>query len=333
MKMLFANCLFFLSFCLFTTIAVAQKLSPAIEKDLAQREDSLKELSRKMVFGENASDRFRADSNFTRMLVRALQKPNSFYYNFDSVNIAKLYAPDSSFRIFTWQMKRDEYIVLQKGAIQMNTPDGSLKLFRLQDNSMFESKPLDSVRTNLKWIGAIYYKMIMKEYNNKKYYTLIGFDDFSISSNKKWIDVLHFDETGQPVFGGPFFSYKNDTGKNKRPIQARFSIEFKKEARAYVNYDPELDLIIVDHLASETDEPEKKFTYVPDGDYEGFKWEKGQWVHIDKIFNQALKDGEFPQEALLYDDAGKANEKKLEESSRKTMEKKTPVKKKSGGNN
>ncbi len=310
----------------------AQRLTASAEKELLLKEDTLKELSRKMVFSENAVDRFRGDSIFTRTLVRALQKNNSFYFPFDSVNIAKIYAPDSSFRIFTWQLKRDEYIVLQKGAIQMNTPDGSLKLFRLQDNSMFTSKPLDSSRTNLNWIGAIYYKIIMKQHENKKYYTLSGFDDFSVSSNKKWIDVLHFDGTGQPVFGGPFFSYKNDTGKNKRPVQARFAIEFKKEAKAYLNYDPELDLIIVDHLTSESDEPEKKFTYIPDGDYEGFKWENGQWLHINKLFNQALKDGEFPKEALLYDDAGKADEKKLDDASRKNMEKKPAPKKKSGGN-
>ena len=202
----------------------AQKISPLAEKDFSVREDSLKELSRKMVFSENAVDRFRSDSIFTKTLVRALQKTNSFYFPFDSVNVAKLYAPDSSFRIFTWQLKRDEYIVLQKGAIQMNTPDGSLKLFRLQDNSMFTSKPLDSSRSNLNWIGAIYYKIILKEYNKKKFYTLLGFDDLSVNSNKKWIDVLHFDDNGQPVFGGPFFSYKNDTGKNRRPVQARFAI-------------------------------------------------------------------------------------------------------------
>ena len=332
MKKLFSICLFSACLSLVATGLQAQKISPSAEKEFLAKEDSLKELSRKMVFSENAVDRFRSDSIFTRTFVRALQKTNSFYFPFDSVNIAKLYAPDSSFRIFTWQLKRDEYIVLQKGAIQMNMPDGSLKLFRLQDNSMFTKKPLDSTRSNLNWIGAIYYKIIMKQHNNKKYYTLIGFDDFSVSSNKKWIDVLHFDEAGQPVFGGPFFSYKNDTGKNKRPIQARFAIEFKKEAKAYLNYDPELDLIIVDHLASESDEPEKKFTYVPDGDYEGFKWENGQWLHIDKLFNQALKDGEFPKEALLYDDAGKADEKKLEEASKKNMEKKPAPKKKSGGN-
>lgn len=234
-------------------------------------------------------------------------------------------------------MKKDEYVILQKGAIQMNMPDGSLKLFPLFDNSMFTKNPIDSIRNRNNWIGAIYYKAIMKEYKGKKYYTLIGFDDFSVASNKKWMEVLSFDAKGEPVFGGPYISFKEDS--IKRPVQSRFSIEYKKEARTLFNYDPELDLIIVDHLISESDEPEKKSTYVPDGDYEAFKWKEGQWVHIDKIFNEQLKDGEFPREALLYDDEGNADEGKLEESSRKNSGKKattpvkkpTPPKKKTGG--
>lgn len=306
----------------------SQKLTAATKKELSRKEDSLKEVSRKMVFSAEAPERFRSDSQFVRMLIRALKLPYSFYYNFDSLNISKVVAPDSSFRIFTWQLKKDEYVILQKGAIQMNTKDGSLKLFPLFDNSMFTSKPLDSVRNRNNWIGAIYYKMIQKEHNGKKYYTLIGFDDFSVNSNKKWMEVLHFDNAGEPVFGGPFISFKEDSVK--RPIQARYAIEYKKEAKTFFNYDPELDLIIVDHLVSESDEPEKKFTYVPDGDYEAFRWKDGQWVHIDKLFHEKLKDGEFPREALLFDDAGNANEGQLEEASKRNADKnppKPPVKK------
>jgi hypothetical protein len=320
--------------------ASAQKLSAAAKKQLALKEDSLAIISRKMVFSENAAERFRSDSIFVRTLIRALLVPNSFYYSFDSLNVSKVYAPDSSFRIFTWQMKKDEYVIMQKGAIQMNTPDGSLKLFPLFDYSMFTPKPDDSVRTRQNWIGAIYYKAIMKEYQGKKYYTLIGFDDFSINSNKKWMEVLHFNAAGEPVFGGPFISFKEDS--LKKPTLNRFSIQYKKEAKTYFNYDPELDLIIVDHLVSETDEPEKKFTYVPDGDYEAFRWKDGQWVHIDKLFNQQLKDGDFPREQLLFDDEGNADERKLEEASRKNVENSekktppkkttTPPKKKTGGN-
>ena len=131
-----------------------------------------------IVNAENAADRFRSDSQFVRMLVRTLRAKNSFYYPFDSLEtISRLYAPDSSFRILTWQYKIDDYLYLQEGAIQVNQPDGSLKLFPLFDVSMFTSTPLDSVRTRRNWIGAIYYRIIEKTYGGNKYYTLLGFDD------------------------------------------------------------------------------------------------------------------------------------------------------------
>jgi hypothetical protein len=72
-------------------------------------------------------------------------------------------------------------------------------------------------------------------------------------------------------------------------------------------------MILVDHLISETDEPEHKWTYIPDGDSEGFKWDNGKWVHIDKVFNLKLKDGEAPVGDPLLDIKGNRNEKKLQE--------------------
>lgn len=296
----------------------AQKLSAADRAILGKKEDSLKEFSTRMVFDSLAANRFRSDSQFVRTFVRALVTKNSFYYPFDSLNISRLYAPDSSFRIFTWQMKKDEYVYMQKGAIQVPTKDGSLKLFPLFDVSMFTKNPMDSARTARNWIGAIYYRIILKEHNGKKYYTLLGFDDFSVNSNKKWMEVLTFNQNGEPVFGGPFFSYKNDSVR--KAVQPRFSIEYKKEAKTFLNYDPEIDVILVDHLVSESDEPEKRWTMVPDGDYEAFKWQNGQWVHINKLFNQMLKDGDFPKDALLMDDAGNVNERQLEEQSKRNLE-------------
>ena len=319
---------------LMSQVTHAQGWSVSEKKEIAKKEDSLKALSKLIVFGSNPAISLRADSNFIRTFVRALKIKNSFYYPFDSVSISKLYSPDSSFRIFTWQWQKDEYVYMQRGAIQMRTPDGSLKLFPLHDVSMFTRKPNDSVRTANNWIGAIYYKIIQKEYQGKQYYTLLGFDDYSVSSNKKWMDVLTF-QNGQPVFGGSYFSFKDDTVK--RPDMSRFSIEYKKEAKTFFNYDPENDLIIYDHLISEDDEPNRKESLVPDGDYEGFKWVNGQWLHVEKVFNFKLKDGQFPVDEKLFDDAGNPDEEKLQKSSEKNLdkkqqsEKKPPVKKPGGG--
>src|SRR3954468_783332 len=103
-----------------------------------KQQDSLKSLADNIVNAPEANQRFRSDSSFIRMLVRSLKIPHSFYYPFDSLlTISKLYAPDSSFRIFTWQIKKDVYVFLQRGAIQMRTSDGSLKLTPLHDVSMF----------------------------------------------------------------------------------------------------------------------------------------------------------------------------------------------------
>jgi hypothetical protein len=311
---------------LFLSQVSGQSLSVSDTKQLVKKEDTLRFFADSMINAESPASRFRADSNFVRTLVRALKINNSFDYPFESLKtVSRLYSPDSVFRIFTWQMKKDEYVLLQKGAIQTKTRDGSLKLFPLFDVSMFTGKPEDSVRNRNNWIGAIYYKIIMKEHNGKKYYTLLGFDDFSISSNKKWMEVLTFNANGEPVFGGPYISFKNDT--IKKPVQARFNIEYKKEAGTVFNYNPEMDMIIFDHLISETDQPDKKDTFIPDGDFEGFKWENGQWVHVYKIFDFKLEDGAFPKEATILDDAGNIDEKQLEEASQRNMERKNPPKK------
>ncbi len=313
--------------CLFgigSRLSAQSHLPPAAEANFQQREDTIKRFAYNIVNAETPESRFRADSQFIRSLVRVLKLPYSFYYPFDSLQtISRLYAPDSSFRIFTWQFKKDNFIYLQEGAIQMNQPDGSLKLFPLFDASMFTANPLDSVRTRSNWIGAIYYRIVEKTWQGKNYYTLLGFDDYSESSNKKWMEVLTFTPEGEPRFGGPYFSFQEDS--LRKPTQYRFNIEYKKEAGTRFNYDPSLGLVVFDELISESNEPEKKDTYVPDGDFEAFQWKNGKWVHMQKaVFTEKLKDGDFPREAQILDDQGKANEAQLEAQSEKNKKKANP---------
>lgn len=260
---------------------------------LDSKQDSLAYYGRQIVESDDVAVRFRSDSFFTRILMRALKTKHSFHYPFDSLlTISRVYAPDSAFRIFTWQVSKDEDVHRRHGAIQMNTPDGSLVRFPLIDRSRLIINQADTITSNEWWIGAIYYRVLMHEWQQKKIYTLFGYDENSIRSTKKRLEVLRFDQGGNPVFGGPFFSFAEDTIPKKS--QSRFWIEYKKNGNARMMYDDELELIIYDHLISESNEPAKKFTYHPDGDYEGFKWMKGQWMHIDKVFNQKLEDGQAP---------------------------------------
>lgn len=298
-----------LSFFLLIHYCDAQHISSADRKLLEKKEDSLKKVAIQILQGRNADDRFTADSQFTRIFVRALQIKNSFYYPFDSlITIAKVTPADSSFRIFTWQLPINGDVTRQHGAIQMKTEDGSLKLFPLLDKSDLIQNLQDTITSNNAWIGALYYKIIEEKSFGKKVYTLLGFDDNNLSSDRKIIEILTF-ENGKPVFGGPYFSFPGGGLQSK--AVARYIMEYKKNSGPRLTFDPDLNIIVYEHLISETGEPQKKYTYIPDGDYEGLKWMDGKWVHIVKVFNQVTPEGKPPVPNPILDEKGNIDESKL----------------------
>jgi len=301
--------IFFISICLFTNAVSAQKITGTEKKALEKKEDSLKIFAQQMINGRSAEERFAADSQFTKTFVRALQIKNSFYYPFDSlVSIAKVVPADSSFKIFTWQLVIGPEVIRQHGAIQMKTADGSLKLFPLIDKTDLINNIDDTITSNRAWIGALYYKVIQEKSFGKNVYTLLGFDDNNLNSDRKFIEILTF-KNDEPVFGGPYFSFPDNSVK-KEAI-ARYVMEYKKNAGPRLTYDNEMNIIIYEHLISETGEPQKKYTYIPDGDYEGLKWKDGKWVYIQKVFNQMTPEGHEPVPNPILDQKGNIDESKL----------------------
>lgn len=317
---------FTIIFSIIVYVGFSQRITSTDLHLLQKKEDTLKRLAYRIMEGRTPADCMQADSEFTRVLVRALKINNSFSYPFDSLlNISKLSPPDSSFKIFTWQLVIDEDNVRQHGAIQMRTNDGSLKLFPLVDRSDVTNDMADTVANNFGWMGAVYYKIIQTEDFGKKYYTLLGYDENNIRSNKKIIEVLRF-INGEPIFGGPFFSYQDNSLNKKFPN--RFVMEYKKHAGPRLTFDEEQNMIIYEHLISETNEPSKKYTYIPDGDYEGLKWVQGKWVHISKVFTFKLQDGEAPVPSPLKADHGTINTEAIPaDSETKQEEQKSTTKK------
>ncbi len=64
-------------------------------------------------------------------------------------------------------------------------------------------------------------------------------------------------------------------------------------------------------MISESGEPQKKYTYIPDGDYEGLQWKNGKWVHITKVYTQKLESGNAPVPNPIRDEKGNIDESKL----------------------
>ena len=96
-----------------------------------------------------------------------------------------------------------------------------------------------------------------------------------------------------PVFGAQIFNIRSQNNPDQR-VQ-RFILEYKKQVQASLNWEEENKVIYFDRLESETNDPGRKYTYVPSGQYDGFRWVDGYWNFIqDLIPVDALKDGAAP---------------------------------------
>lgn len=290
--------LFFLT-VFFRSVLIAQPAGAGMSREqLVRYQDTLKTLSFQLVNNTNEPERYNASYSIVKTLVRALKVPNSFTFGFDSLKAISIQtAPDRRFRVFTWHVMNNDGSYRYYGAIQMNNPAGSLKLFPLVDHTHAIKAPQDTVTTNDKWYGAQYYKIIPVVNNVKTpYYILLGWKGNTVKSTKKVIDVLYFKDD-KAVFGMPvFYGDKENGGKN------RIIFEYNRQVSMMLNYIPKESTIVFDHLAAPDPKIKDKFElYGPDMSYDGYKLINGRWKlmedlqlknspsELDNLFNDPKK--------------------------------------------
>lgn len=262
------------------------------EMGLRLKEDTLGILAMMMNTDTMKEVRFATTQRMIPTLVRALQIRNSYFYKFERLKTVSIqYAPDSTFRIFTWQLfvNNDEYRYY--GAIQMK--GSTLKLFPLVDRSFKVTDPQQTVLSKENWYGSIYYNIKMMDSPEGKRYLLFGYDAYSFFRRRKIIDVLTF-KNGEPVFGAPVFP---PTVSNTQPVK-RFVLEYSADASVKLNYDAALGMIVFDHLIAMNGQHGEGPTNVPDGSYEAFKIQKDKLVYLDKLPVTVQKDAPRPSPVL-----------------------------------
>jgi hypothetical protein len=276
-----------------TMKAQSVALAPADLKAIQYMEDSLAVTADSMYGGFLSDVRLVYSERFARQLVRALKIPGSWTYGFpkltNKINI--VYPEDKAFRIFNWDIAPTEDTRRYYGAIQM--PMQELKLYGLVDYSTQLGKGAeDSVLSRGRWLGALYYRIIQNDIDGKRYYTLFGLNAAGRLSNKMVLDPLTFDATG-PVFGAPIFNVRSENLPNER-VQ-RFILEYKKDVQVAMNWNAELSAIYFDELVSQVNDPARKYTYVPSGQINGFKWDGAHWNFMQNIVPIVpRKDGQAP---------------------------------------
>jgi hypothetical protein len=245
--------------------------TPVVEQ-LKKAEDTLSFLAYAIVNDSLAEDRFFATREMILTLVRALRLKNSFYYpflNLKSVSIQ--YPPDSSFRMFTWQLEVSKSEYRYYGAMQLRAD--SLILFPLIDRSFNIKSPEKMILTADQWMGCLVYGIQQMGHDEGATYLAFGYDANDGKTRKKWIEPIRIVQ-GKPVFGAPLFP----VGRvDSSFIPNRFILTYAAESTIKLNYDSELELIVFDHLAPLALKPGQPEIMVPDGSYEAFK------IYADKL--------------------------------------------------
>lgn len=232
---------------------------------------------------------------FVKQLIAALKIPNSYSYPFpklqEKINIIP--SDDNAFRIFNWSIPLSEVTGRYYGAIQM--PGEQLKLYGLVDHSSELGKGLeDSILTNNRWFGAVYYRIMSHDVNGKKVYTLFGVNSSNPLSTRKVLEPMTFTPHGI-VFGAPIFNVRLE-GHQGKQIN-RFLLEYKKGVQVQLNWNDEEHMIIYDKLVSSINDPNRRYTYVPSGEYDGLRWGNGMWNYVPQTMPAInLGDGRAPSD-------------------------------------
>jgi hypothetical protein len=257
-------------------------------------EDSCIRYFKELRIADNDDEKVAVNAKITCLFKQMLPVNGSFDYPFDSLhNVGRLYAPDKSFRIITWNIVFNNGDYKCFGFIQMSAaPTGAGKVFELIDRTEEVPNLENSVLSSGKWLGALYYKIFQNKIDNRTYYTLLALQYHNVLITRKILEILYFDEWKNPVFGAPIIQLD-------QKVKHRLVLEYSAMSSVNLKYDGKMKMIIFDHLAP----IEPKYTgmyqyYGPDLTFDGLQFKKGKWQYIPNLDLRRPSDPRYKKRQL-----------------------------------
>lgn len=243
-------------------------------QEIRMLEDSLATLGYTMYNEPSEPERLEANFTFVKTLVQALKEPYSYTFPFDSLHMVSiLRAPDDKYRVFSWHIQLNDGSYLFYGTIQLNTPDGSLKMYPLLDKTYEIESPEAAITTADNWYGAQYYRIVPVD----DAYVLLGWKGHTPYMTQKVIEVLRLTDSGAQL-GKAIFD-----GADSHP-PARIIYRYNRNASMYLDYDAAEKRLVLDHLAP-TDAAQQGHyeQYGPDMTYDAWRIENGRLVLVSDV--------------------------------------------------
>jgi hypothetical protein len=258
------------------TISVSTKSFPQFDTESV--ETDLKSLSSSFLSKESNEAKNLKNTHFKEKLQAYLQDKESLNQEFKSLNnISSIWAPDKSFRIFTWTIRYDDGHYTNFGLVQIPDKKGNITVSELVDKSEDIKNPETKNLGSKSWFGAVYYQIIPQPIGNKGRYAVLGINAHNSLSKVKVIDIIEVDASGHVKFGAPVFVTPKKTFN-------RIVMEYNADATVSLKYDSKNNQIVFDHISPSSPSVVGQYQfYGPDFSVDAFKIKKGKLVFQQDI--------------------------------------------------
>ncbi|MCF8231216.1 MAG: hypothetical protein K9J27_03425 [Bacteroidales bacterium] len=281
----------------------------------------LAKMGEKVLSREPDSVRLPVHSKFKSRLDSLIMSHSDSLPVLDSIrNLSVLHTPDSSVRIITWQYPFNNGAYKFYGYLQYFHPgDSSWKIRKLQDHHKEIQEPENAVLKPGQWYGALYYDLVVRD----NYITLLGWNGYHNQMNQKVIEILHFNDNGEPVFGKKVFTdYTNDSAR-------RVILKYSNDVAISLKYDrilrevkkPRENRLMQGYRTEQIKQRMIYFNKLDpiqpmfEGDYryyvplsekmQGFHSKNGRWVFIENVVilsEQPTEEGQGSLDFNLFPD-------------------------------
>jgi hypothetical protein len=255
------------------TSAFSQKSEANFDEEIT----ILNRLGKRILTGQNDSEKYKCNSSFQDNLKQTIDKTGSFDFNFDSLKtISILKAGD--LKIYNWVLPLTDGTFKYFAFMQIRKSKDQFSVTQLIDNSDKIKTPETKILTNKNWYGSLYYKIIHNKKLGKNYYTLLGLDWNNNLTNKKIIEVVNISPIGSIKFGAPIF-------KTKKKTKKRIIFEYSEDAIMSLKYHDNLEKIVFDFLVPTSSKLKGIYEYYGPAlnRFDALDLEKGKWIYQEDI--------------------------------------------------
>jgi hypothetical protein len=229
-----------------------------------------------MINADNPNHRVVAHDVFSRSIKTRLEKDDSYWDGLsDLPYIATQYAPDSSFRMITWEIDKADGDFEYYGYFQ--SKDGTT--YSLKKKRGNYGRATTGSIDLATWPAGLVYRIDKLGEAQYLIYTYRQIDKYM---RTKTLDVLNLQD--HTLGARAFFSSPEDGPLN------RLSLSYSADSNASFNYNPVMRMITFDNLIAMPGRMEGQgIAYVSDGTYRAYHLEdNGTWTYQDQLFEANL---------------------------------------------